>query len=247
MNIETLEAKPYERSVFPGISFEIGINYQKYQEAIVEINGWLEGDDKKILSDLKEEVLETQKIREIAGKGTHLDSQFRPELYKTTLVALLQEKALSYIEKRRKEDTKGDVKLFLHLNLRAINTMATISPIHLVQPGNMGLRSIEPLSTDSGQKTNWKALAWAYEQGYSNPTTNCWFVSGNGGPIFLAVTEQSIRKELRIPSTDWIHDYGPKLGLGEYFIVEIQKGDKTIERAWDYLEKAEEGCRTWNT
>ena len=56
-----------------------------------------------------------------------------------------------------------------------------------------------------------------------------------------------MKKDIRIPSTDWIHDYSPKLEIGEYFVVEIPKGKKEIEGAWNYIEKAEECFRTWDT
>ena len=77
--------------------------------------------------------------------------------------------------------------------------------------------------------------------------SNLWLISGNGNPIFTALNNEVLRKELTIPSSYWIHDYAPKLELGEYFIVEIPKGKETIEEAWQYIEKAEECFRRWDT
>lgn len=49
-------------------------------------------------------------------------------------------------------------------------------------------------------------------------------ISSDGKPMFLSVNEEILKKKnIRINSVDWIHDYAPKLELGEYFIVEIEK------------------------
>ena len=46
---------------------------------------------------------------------------------------------------------------------------------------------------------------------------------------------------------DWLHDFAPKLGLGEYFVIEIPKGIGKIEDAWKYINTAEECFRRWDT
>ncbi|MCD6421730.1 hypothetical protein J7L13_00070, partial [bacterium] len=56
----------------------------------------------------------------------------------------------------------------------------------------------------------------------------------------------TLSRDVRISATDWIHEFSPKLGLGEYFIIEIPKGRKTIKDAWKKLEKAEECFRKWD-
>ncbi len=75
---------------------------------------------------------------------------------------------------------------------------------------------------------------------------NRWIISGRDKPTFLAVSEQSLKKDVLIKSTDWIHDYAPKLGLGEYFIVEIPIDRKEIKDAWSLIEEAEEAFRRWD-
>ncbi|MGI8655385.1 MAG: hypothetical protein ACR2LC_09220 [Pyrinomonadaceae bacterium] len=51
---------------------------------------------------------------------------------------------------------------------------------------------------------------------------------------------------LDIPQSHWVEKVLPLLGLGEYFIIEMPKGKKTLQEAWGYLEKAESAFRTWN-
>ena len=42
MEIKKILPKPYEKSIFPGISFDVEIGYTKYKKAIIGISGWLE-------------------------------------------------------------------------------------------------------------------------------------------------------------------------------------------------------------
>ncbi len=51
---------------------------------------------------------------------------------------------------------------------------------------------------------------------------------------------------LRIPASDWVHDFAPKLGLGEYIVVEIPKGNEVIKKAWEYVRQAEVSFRNWD-
>lgn len=39
----------------------------------------------------------------------------------------------------------------------------------------------------------------------------------------------------------------PALGLGEYFLIEIPKGKKTVPATWDYLDKAEVAFNNWHS
>ncbi len=68
----------------------------------------------------------------------------------------------------------------------------------------------------------------------------------DGRPVFLTTTRQTLKEEVTIRSSDWIHDYAPVLHLGEYFTIEIPKGQRTIEKAWKYVESAEESFREWS-
>ncbi len=53
-------------------------------------------------------------------------------------------------------------------------------------------------------------------------------------------------KSLHIPASDWVHDFAPKLGLGEYIVVEIPKGNEVIKKAWEYVRQAEVSFRNWD-
>ena len=246
MEIKKIEPKPYEKSVFPGISFDVEISYIKYKEAIVGINGWLETDDGKIVAEIREEVPEKTKYGEIGARESSFDREFKEDVYRTTLVALLDKRALKHIEERRMVDKKGDVWLTLHLKVKTIESRAVISHVREIEPQKIGLKPVEVYTSRKDTK-DWRILVSIYDPEFSPNRTNQWILSGNGRPIFLAITEQTLNKKTRIPSIDWIYDYAPKLGLGEYFIVEIPKGKEIIKETWSYVEKAEECFRRWDT
>lgn len=246
MEIKNIEPKPYEKSVFPGISFDIEISYKKYEEAIVSINGWLETDDGKIVAEIREEVIGQVRYSEIGAKNSVFDKEFKEDIYKTALVALLDRKALDHIEKRRMENEKGDINLTLSLNLKTVSSRAAISHVYGKNPKEIGLTSVEIYDASGRKIPDCNILVHAYRPEYSSSHSNMWILSGDGRPIFLATSEQPLKGSIRIPSMDWIYDYAPKFGLGEYFIVEIPKGKETIEEAWSYVEKAEECFRRWD-
>jgi len=246
MEIKKVLPKPYEKSILPGISFDVEIGYTKYEEAIISIGGWLETDDGKIIAEIREEVPEKAEYSEIGARDSSFDKRFKEGVYKTTLIALLDRRALNHIEKRRMKDRKGDVKLTLNLDVKTVDSKAVISHVHEVKPEDIGLEPVE-IYTTGKKTTDWNVLIYAYTPEYSSSRSNKWVLSGDGRPVFLAISNHFLKKEMRIPSTDWIHDYAPKLELGEYFVVEIPKGKGVIQEAWSYVEKAEECFRRWDT
>ena len=60
-------------------------------------------------------------------------------------------------------------------------------------------------------------------------------------------TNFDVEIELEVPKSHWVEKILPKLGLGEYFIVEIPHGQKVMQEAWAYLEKAERSFWEWNS
>jgi len=244
MRIEKITHNPYDKSVLPSIVFEIEIKHKKYQEAIVGVYGWLETDDGKIVASINE-IPKESKAKELRARGSYLDKDFKEEIYKTKVIAQLTRQALDYIEKRRGADRKKNVNFILNLIIKYIHSRAVISPSYLIDPKDIGLNKIQ-VSTSRGEEKG-EIIVYASDDEFCTSHTNRWIISGDGGPVFLEVREQLLKKDVTISSVDWIYDYVPKFGMGEYFIIEIPKGEKIIKEAWDYVEKAEECFRTWDT
>ncbi|MCW3132422.1 MAG: hypothetical protein N2V73_06880 [Candidatus Methanospirare jalkutatii] len=244
MRIEKITHNPYDKSVLPSIVFEIEIKHKKYQEAIIGVYGWLETDDGKIIASINE-IPKESKAGELGARGSYLDKDFKEEIYKTKVIAQLTKQALDYIEKRRGADRKKNVNFILNLIVKYIHSRAVISPSYLINPEEIGLNKIQ-VSTSRGEEKG-EIIVYVSDDKFRTSYTNRWIISGDGGPVFLEVREQLLKKDVTISSVDWIYDYVPKFGMGEYFIIEIPKGEKIIKEAWDYVEKAEECFRTWDT
>ena len=244
MRIEKITHNPYDKSVLPSIVFEIEIEHKKYQEAIIGVYGWLETDDGKIVASINE-IIEKPKATELGARGSYLDedSKDKEEIYKTKIIAQLTKQALDYIEKRRGADRKKNVNFILNLIIKYIHSRAVISPSYLIDPKDIGLNKIQ-VSTSRGEEKG-EIIVYASDDEFCTSHTNRWIISGDGGPVFLEVKEQLLKKDVTISSVDWIYDYVPKFGMGEYFIIEIPKGEKIIKEAWDYVEKAEKCFREW--
>lgn len=248
MQIKYVTPKPYEKSIPPAISFTVEIEHVRYQEAIVNIDGWLESDDGKKLAEIIEVLPENLQSDELWARRSRLDAQFTAKTYRTTLIAPLNKRTLDYIEKRRMEDKKRDVHLTLNLSVKSIGSKAVLFHIYDFDPKNLRLQKPLLVRTPSGRQIDGKIVLSVQDYEYSATQDNRWIISGERKPSFLSVNGQNlIKKGIRIPSTDWIHDYAPKLELGEYFIVEILKGKRQLKKAWEYVEKAEECFRQWDT
>jgi hypothetical protein len=50
-----------------------------------------------------------------------------------------------------------------------------------------------------------------------------------------------------IEQSHWVNKILPSLSYGEYFIIEIPKGNEQINEAWKYINKAENCFNTWDT
>ena len=67
---------------------------------------------------------------------------------------------------------------------------------------------------------NLQIVAHGWDADYSNP--QAYSLAADGGqPRVLSVAFQKPVLAWRIPAADWIHDYSPKLGLRERYLVEF--------------------------
>ena len=244
MKITISEAKPYEESIYPGLRFELEISYKKYQEAMIGMEGRLLSDDQKIIAELKE-ISTNGEFYDIAATGSRFDAQFKEDICKVTVFALLDRRALSHIESRRMDNRKGDVELILRLTLKSINNKALLLHLFPVKAEKLGIKPIS-IRTSEGDREG-EIMVTAYDHKFSASYTNQWVLSGKEGPYFLSIKKEDLQPGITIPSSDWIHDFAPKLELGEYFIIEIPRGKETIEKAWNHIEEAEECFRNWDT
>lgn len=52
---------------------------------------------------------------------------------------------------------------------------------------------------------------------------------------------------IEIPQSYWVKNVLPSLGFGDFFLIEIPKGNQTLSEAWNYVNKAENALRNWDS
>jgi hypothetical protein len=78
-------------------------------------------------------------------------------------------------------------------------------------------------------------------------------IQGENGPVqhrFVAGYQRAPEQpkiRLEVSQSHWVNRVSPAFGVGEYFLIEVPKGKKTVQGAWDYLEKSETAFRNWNS
>jgi len=247
VNISSIVIKPSENTLHPAVGIEADILYRQYDEAIMCVSGWLKTDDGKIVAELREIMDGTRRnpMGEIAARGTDLDSRRKDKTYKANLIAFLDEKALQHIRDMRETNEKGDVKLKLELNIKKVESKTIICAAYPRMPKDMGLEKATIPEGRYGASSG--LLAKYYDPHFFTDRNDGWLLSGDAGPAFLALSEENLSQWAEISSSDWICDFAPKLGLGEYFIIEIPKGGQIFKPAWALVEKAEKAYQTWDT
>lgn len=240
MNIKKITPSICNDSFIPAIIFEIEIEYQEHMEVLLEVKGLVRSSDQKIVSDLKEAIFSDKKVS--SRLGAKLDRQNNEKRnIKTQMISLFDKRVIEYLETTRKNNEKRDVILILDIFMTYLISNSRIAHIHYIEPSDVGYSPIT-LKDFEGSKL----LLHKYSRDYYSHTSDQFIISGDGDRDFIKIEKLKVRKEIIIKSSDWVHDYSPLIGLGEYFIVEIPKGDIILEKAWTYIQKAEECFKQWD-
>jgi len=56
----------------------------------------------------------------------------------------------------------------------------------------------------------------------------------------------NVQMDLEIPQSHWVDKVLPLLSYGEYFLVEIPKGNKIVQEGWNYIVAAEKCFALWD-
>lgn len=77
---------------------------------------------------------------------------------------------------------------------------------------------------------------------------NLHFTIGIYEQNFIGSFENSFSQmRFEIEQSYWVKNILPALNFGEYFIIEIPKGNKLVKEAWAYIEKADNCYKNWDT
>lgn len=246
MRVELLKPNPGYNFVNPTIRFDTRIEHNRGKEAIIQVNGWVKTEADIYISPLTELLESDQRKDELAARGTYHDRNNYTNTHHLILTTQLNEKSLKYVENERTKNKKKDVVLKIELNIAFLESDALISHVHMLDTPQFKL-PYNKIPTNTGREIDFKIMAYAYDREYSSNTNNGWILSGNNSPSFLSVHNQKISYRVTIPSSDWINDYAPIFGLGNYLIIEIPTGSETISDAWAYVKKADIAYMNWDS
>lgn len=206
--VGTPSAVAVKDSLDPAIGFVLTLQTPRL-EALLSIYAEVASGDGKLLG-----------IAQEPGRGgLHREQQVHASLWwanqrsletserQVELLTSLSRRAIDHIETIRGKDTKGDVHLGLRVSLTVLRSRAYIRPT-----GSLRLQNdpTQEMTTTMKEPDRWS----------SNSCVD-WVLSGDTSPAFLNVNSSTNHLSLRIPSTDWIHDFAPALGIGQFIVAEL--------------------------
>ncbi len=257
MEISFKSAVPAQNYARPAIRLTFCLKYGRTQEAPTHISGEMAIHDKIIGILNLETPLPASSLQALRYKGQQRElGEISMDI---TMVSVLDRHILDLIEHSRRENKKGDVEFRLNISVNYLSNLAELShvvalPLEIVPFSKQSSgETMKALALDP-QRTSVELLFHAYQnRDYYQNNSNLQFIVqnanaiGNNQGVGYLTTETLVRDfDERIHSSDWINDFSPALGLGEFFVVEIPTGNKTLEDAWNLLSKAEESFRRWN-
>lgn len=248
----SLKSISVDESYFePTIKVELEWQYEISQESPVNIFGNISFMG-KIVGRLLPKDLQSQAFN--LGP-TDYNRNYGPKTLKMDLTATMDRKIITHLNEARRSSSKGDVNLTLELFATHIVNMALVSYIEELSlndssfPSNLKTFIVNERFKDSSSVS---FLLYVYPgyRPYQQNRQNLNLISSNGsGPNtgYLSIKTEKIVLEGPIKSSDWVHDFLPKLGLGQYEIIEVPRietagvlGDilKMLDEARDKLYKS---------
>lgn len=205
MRFEFRACSPHTTSVESAIRIDLTLRMNKH-EALLHLDGLLLAEDGKLLTTLTP-FRETTRLtpREVAARGSSQDNmlgQMNEE--SVSVVGFLSEKVIDYVHALRDKNLKRDVRFTVKLKPVVLQPRAYVAHFH----SDLGIQGRE-------------VVTWKYDPNYSSSVNNRWVISGDGSPVFLQVVEQQEEVPIIIKSSDWVQEFAPHLGIGNFVVAEL--------------------------
>ena len=231
----SLKSISVDESYFePTIIVELEWQYEISQEAPISIFGNISFMG-KIVGQLLPRDLQHQ---EFNLGPTDYNRNYGQKTLKMELTVTLDSKIITHLNEARKSSSKGDVNLTLELFATHIVNTARVSYIEELGvddpsfPANLKTVKGNIRFKDSNSISFLLYVSPNHLGTYQQNRNNLNLISTNGSGLnagYLSVKTEKIVLEAPIKSSDWVHDFLPKLGLGQYEIIEIPR----VETAGD--------------
>lgn len=242
LNIDQKEINisPVKNSVIPAFKITLQIKHNSFIIPII-INGKLYSEKNLLISATNISTfaskITTGSLARLYAKGTRFDKE--AEKIKTMNVNLtffLSREAINHLEQARRANPKRDVVLRLELEILSIASSTEVFHAFLIdneKAKKLGL-PIPEVYTSRGPRGG-SYVVYSYDPEYGSYACNLWILSGSGSPSFLNFYKHTFNFNLRIPYSDWIHEFAPVFRIGEFFVIELPVIKEAVT---DQLKKA---------
>lgn len=225
-----LKSMAVDESCFePAIKMTFVLKYQMNQEAPINMFGNVLFE-KKSIGRLEPKVMP---YFEFKIGPTDYNRNFGQKELEMELTLSLDKKIVSYMNDARKTSPKGDVNLTIDVNLTYLRNKAFVSYINEFHLNDAtfprDLKTVIEKNFSPHYYSDISVLLYTYPTqigSYISNRTNLNLISSNGPGAddgYLSIINQNLKFEWSIKSSDWIHDFLPNLGLGEYEVIEIPR------------------------
>jgi len=231
--LSVISVRALPDSMVPSLSVAINVNIDR-NTIPIQVSARLYSEDNKLLSVsqpfVDEPVQSNNQQIGIATVYISGDSSLQSEgiVASYKLVFQLNKEALDHLEDVRKTNAKKDATLQFILSIDFMEIGIDVDHFALFAITGMSPNQFAVVTSAMLQARN----------------NDLHFLMEKTHPSF-ALKQFKIKQPYTIPSSDWINDFVPLLGLGRYFIVEIPEGKRSLGHAWEILNEAEEAFRRW--
>ncbi len=256
MEIKNVEIKPVDdnepQHIKPTLHVEVELEYGASQETLLDIYGDIIVD-KKILASIKINEIPDSELKPKIEEG----KKFAPTKLTINGYIELDRELVDYIERSRDSNPERDVILNVKLTASYLENKAVLSYVTELAPSLLNQDPLKIIGSMYSKyvSNDFSLLAYAYPyppSSYHQGRSNLNLISASGtGNGYIA--HKSLTRELqcKIPSSKWVNNYAPKLGIGNFLILEIpfykNSDNNTINEALKLIGEAEKDYRAWNS
>ena len=255
MKLEVLGMSINEEYIEPKIRAAVRINGITERQVVYHATGFL-GINGKIIDKCDFLLQNEQYLNPKSDKNKNLSS------VDITFDFNISKKALNEINLYRKQEfnKKKEVKFTIKVYLGVVEANIVISHIREIAFGHPHTKPYNPADLPSisngvaelknvmrQKTTDVSALYYVYDNDYSPDRSDMDILSADNdnNRSLLKFLNIYFNNEYVINSSDWLLDFSPKLGAGEYEIIELPKlkidnSNTNFKNSLNYLETAKE-------
>jgi len=199
-SIYAVSAEPIATGAY--LRIIVALKFKESLEAPLHVNGLVHAPHDTMLCPLYQ-VPPDGGIDVGLGGGAKHSRTSDPTTRYLWLGAILGRPELDHLVAVRDKDRKGDVHLDIKIEVRYLESNATVIHLERGAPNKSFTGGPTPVSI------------------VDQPTDRSQRVLSDGGAHFVSVRTVVAKLQHTIPSGDWVHDFAPKFGLGKFCVFEL--------------------------